>query len=338
MSRFSGIEGWGIFDINVRLREILHGEYDIIHTFEHHPNVSFPIYLTPKKRLPLLISDWCDNYGKGGFRDFYKYRLDFLYRSIGFPLRKWFDFIDKDLKMKSKGITVISNFLLQRAIDMGVKRERALLIRGSVDTDKIKPFPKKMAKRKIGLHNKGKILAFLGTHQPDLDLALEALNLILRYKPDTSLLIIGEKSGIIRDKAFKLGVMNNIIQTGWCSREELPWYLSAADAFLLPMKDNSVNQARWPNKIGEYMAAGRPTVSTKVGDVAELIEEEKIGLVSEINPEDFSTKIMLILKNKELSERMGENARKVAEKKFAIDIQGMKIKHFYEALLRRSMH
>jgi len=334
MSRFSGMQGWGAFDINARLWEILRGKYDIIHTFEHHPNVSFPIYLTSKKKLPILISDWCDNYGKGGFRDSYKYRLDCLYRNIGFPLRKLFDFIERDLKMRSKGITVISKFLLLRAIDIGIKRERIFLIRGSVDTDKIRPFQKEIAKKKLGFNKETKLLAFLGTHQSDLDLALKALNLILRYEPDINFLIIGKKSSIVREKAAKLGVIKNIIQTGWCSGEELPLYLSAADAFLLPMKNNPANLARWPNKIGEYAAAGRPTISTKVGDVAELIEKEKIGLVSEVNSQDFASKIMLILQNRNLSEKMGKKARDVAENKFAIDIQGLKIKSIYEALIR----
>lgn len=334
MSRFSGIGGWGAFDINVRLQEILRGRYDIIHTFEHHPNVSFPIYLTPKMKLPILISDWCDNYGKGGFRDSYKYRLDCIYRNIGFPLRKLFDFIERDLKMRSKGITVISKFLFQRAIDNGIKREKIFLVRSSVDTDKIRPFEKEIAKQKLGFNKADKLLAFLGTHQTDLDLALEALNLILKYDRDIHFLIIGKEDSIIREKAAKLGLNNNIIQTGWCSRDELPWYLSVADAFLLPMKNNPVNLARWPNKIGEYMAAGRPTICTKVGDAAELIEEEKIGLVSEASPQDFASKIMLILKNRDLSKRMGKRAREVAEHKFAIDIQGLKIKSIYEDLVK----
>jgi glycosyltransferase involved in cell wall biosynthesis len=334
-SRLSGIGNWGALDIIIRLREIMQREYDIIHAFEHHPNVSIPLYLAPKKRLPILISDWCDNYGEGGFKDCYKYRLDYFYRIIGFPLRKLAAFFEKDLRIRSQGVTVISHFLYQRAINIGIKKEKIFLIRGSVDTDKIKPYQKEMAKEKLGFNKGDKFLAFFGAHQDDLDIALEALRVVLRSEPNVYLLIIGKEDNHIRKKAAQLGIINNIIQTGWCSNQQLPWYLSMADAFLLPMKENSVNQARWPNKIGEYMAAGRPTISTRVGDVAELIEAERIGLVSEPNHKDFATKILLMLRNQELSLRMGEQARKIAEKKFALDIQGSAIESIYKTFHKK---
>lgn len=83
--------------------------------------------------------------------------------------------------------------------------------------------------------------------------------------------IIGKKDNNVSKKAAELNIVNKIIQTGWCSNQQFPWYLSVADAFLIPMKDNPVNQARWPRKICEYMTAGRPTICTRVGDIAELI-------------------------------------------------------------------
>jgi len=334
-SRFSGIQGWGALDIIIRLREVLCNRYDIIHTFEHHPNVAIPVYLAPKKQLPILISDWCDNYGKGGFRDYYQYRLDYLYRNIGFPLRKLMDFIERDLRVKSQGITVISEFLLQRAINMGIEKEKIFLLRDSVDTNSIRPFQKEVAKDKLGFNKEDRFLAFLGSFQGDLDIALEAFTLVLRQVPNIHFLIIGKKDEDVRRKAANLNLPNKVTQIGWCSEKQLPWFLSVADAFLLPMRDNPLNQARWPNKIGEYMAVGRPTICTRVGDVAKMIEDEKIGLVSEVNYEDFAAKIVYILKNQELSMKMGEKARNVAENKFAIDIQGLRIESIYKTLLKK---
>lgn len=336
MARFSGIQGWGALDIIIRLREIFRTRYDIIHTFEHHPNVSVPVYLAPKKQLPILISDWCDNYGKGGFRDYYQYRLDYLYRNIGFPLRRLMDFIERDLRVKSQGITVISKFLFQRAINMGIDRNKIFLIRGGVDIDKIKPYCKEIAKEKLGINKEHKILAFLGSHQADLDFALDALALALRDVPDIYFLIIGKNNDKVRKKAAELNMTNRLIQAGWCLNRQLPWYLSAADAFLLPMRDNPINQARWPNKIGEYLAAGRPTICTRCGDVAELIEKEEIGVVSEVDYEDFAKKILLTLNNRDLSMRMGKKARKVAENKFSLDVQGSKIESVYKTLFKKN--
>ncbi|MHA1301184.1 MAG: glycosyltransferase, partial [Candidatus Helarchaeota archaeon] len=279
---------------------------------------------------------WCDNFGEGGFRDFYQYRLDYLYRNIGLPLRRLMDFIEKDLRLKSHGITVISEFLLQRAINMGVERKKIFLIRGSVDVDKIKPIRKEIAREKIGINKDHKVLVFLGSYQGDLDIALMAFALVLQDMPNIHFLIIGKKDENVRKKAAKLRIINKIIQTGWCSEKQLPWLLSVADAFLLPMRNNSLNQARWPNKIGEYMAASRPTICTRVGEMAKLIEEEEIGLVSEVDFEDFAKKILFLLKNEELSMRMGKKARKIAENKFALNVQGSKIESVYKTLFKKT--
>jgi len=335
MSRFSGIQGWGFLDIIIRLKEIFRTKYDIVHTFEHHPNVSIPVYLASKKKRPIFVSDWCDNYGKGGFRDLYRYRLDYLYRQVGFPLRRLMDFIERDLRKRSQGITVISEFLLKRAINMGIERNKIFLIRGSVDTNIIIPLEKEIARKKLGFAKQHKYLAFLGSYQLDLDLALQALTRLIQYEPNIYFLIIGKENNNIKKKASELSLTSNIIQTGWCSDQQLPWYLSVADAFLLPMKDNPVNQARWPNKICEYMAAGRPTICTRVGEVAKVIEEEKIGLVSEIDCEDFAKKIILILKDHKLSIKMGEKARNVAIKKFALNIQGSRLESIYKTLKKK---
>jgi glycosyltransferase involved in cell wall biosynthesis len=336
--RLSAIWGWSPIDIAFRIREILRSNYDIVHTFEHHPNVTVPIYLTPRERVPVLVSDWCDNYGEGGFRDYNQFRLNSLYKRAGFPLRWLLDRVEKDLRIKSQAVTVISNFLMKRALDLGVSMDKICLIQGSVDTDSIQPIKRHDAKARVDLPQYSKIVAFLGSAQFDVDLALEALSLIVRQNPEILFLIIGKKMDFVTSKASELGISSNIIQTGWCSDENLPIYLSAADAFLLPMKRNPVNEARWPNKIGEYMAASRPTVCTNVGDVPQLLEKEQIGLVSEPQPEDFAEKILLILRNDELNRKMGKKARRVAETRFSLNFQGAKLESIYQRITQNQSH
>ncbi len=56
-------------------------------------------------------------------------------------------------------------------------------------------------------------------------------------------------------------------------RELLPKYLAAADVFLMPYSNKISNVGRWPNKVGDYMCVGRPTVSNPVGEVKWLFEQ-----------------------------------------------------------------
>ena len=48
----------------------------------------------------------------------------------------------------------------------------------------------------------------------------------------------------------------------------------------LPLTDRAANRGRLPNKLLDYMAAGRPTVASPVGDIKTILEEHEVGLLA----------------------------------------------------------
>ena len=64
------------------------------------------------------------------------------------------------------------------------------------------------------------------------------------------------------------------------------------------------------------MAAGRPTVVNTIGDVERLVREDNIGLLAKPDMSDFAEKIILLLKNPDLAQSLGHNARKAAAECF----------------------
>lgn len=335
MVRLSGAYGWGIEDIYYRYKEILEGDYDVVHTFEHFPNVSLPFYLIPRSKRPVMVADWCDHYGKGGFREAHygDLRLGFFYRKIGFPLKCFMDFWEGYHRRKAAAVTVISRYLFRRALDKGVSPNRIFLIPGSIDTCAVRPLDIRDCKKKINIDERKKVISFLGSAQFDVDFALQAFSIVVRHIPESLFLVIGAKEKSFEQDIREAGLSGRVIQTGWCPDEMLPIYLSASDVFLLPMRDNPVNQARWPNKIGEYIAAGRPIVCTAVGDVGNLVSDEEIGLVSEANSRDFARKIIALLQDDAQAFRMGRKARKIAETRFNLNVQGVLVESLYKSIL-----
>ena len=66
------------------------------------------------------------------------------------------------------------------------------------------------------------------------------------------------------------------------SREEMPGYLSAAQAGLSFRLETASQRACSPIKNGEYLACGLPVVSTPgAGDYSALVVREKVGVVVE---------------------------------------------------------
>jgi glycosyltransferase involved in cell wall biosynthesis len=326
--------GWGFLSILARRAELLGGNYDVVHSFEHYASVVLPVYTVGHKQVPVLLSDWCDHYGAGGFRDTYDlYKMRVLYRRLGKFPRKLLDFLERDVRRRAAAVTVISKYLFDRAVKIGIHPKKITLIRGSVDTEKIKPIDKLEARNKVGINRNQHIVTFLGTAQFDLDFALRAFTTVVSQMPDSRFLIVGKKAVPLDRMVNNLSLSGKVISTGWCPNDDLVNYLSATDVFVLPMRNNAVNQARWPNKIGEYMAMARPTVCSQVGDVAELVERERVGLVAENDPVKFGTTIMALLRNEQLADDMGKRARKVAERQFDIAVQGSQVERLYQRLV-----
>lgn len=334
MTRLCGLYGWGPLDIFARWREIRRGNYDIVHTFEHQLHVSLPVYLAGRKNVPVLVADWCDHYGKGGFREteYSPYRLAPLYKVLGFPFRLLMDHLEGALRRRADAVTVISTFLFQRALQKGVSAEKIHLIPGSADIKNIQVQSGVDARRRIKLVESSQYALFFGAGQFDVGFSLEAFARVQKEIPDCRFIIVGKEDDVVRRKAVELNVQDKVIQTGWVDDAALSDWLACADICLLPMKDNPPNHARWPNKIGFYMAAGRPVVTTGVNDVGQLVETGDIGVVADVDVQDFSEKMLYLFNHRQLAEEMGRRARQIAETEFALPIHGAQLEQLYSDL------
>jgi glycosyltransferase involved in cell wall biosynthesis len=335
MTRLCGLYGWGPLDIAGRWREIRRGHYDVVHAFEHQLHVSLPVFIAGRKCVPVLVADWCDHYGKGGFREveYSPYRLAPLYRVLGVPFRMLMDYLEGAFRRRADAVTVISTFLRERALQKGVPAEKIHLITGSADVQNIQVQSKAEARRRLGLADASPVALFFGAGQFDVGFSLEAFARARQVCPDLCFVVVGKKDSAVSRKADELGVRDGLIQTGWIEDGALGDWLACADVCLLPMKDNPPNQARWPNKIGFYMAAGRPVVTTGVNDVGALVERSETGLVSAVDVQDFSDKMVHLITHSELAEAMGRRARDLAEKELALPIHGARLEQLYATLM-----
>lgn len=332
----TGMGGWSPLDAAVRLREIRRGGYDLVHTFEHHLNVSLPVYLAGRRHIPLLVSDWCDHYGPGGFRrNGRRPRLDPLYRKVGWPLQAYTDFVERDLRLRADGVTVISRYLRQRALAQGVPAEKICLIPGSADVHAIRPQDRAVCRARLGVPAGLHVAAFFGASHYDMDLALAAFAQVVRADHHAALLLMGSVTGAVEQQVRQLGLARHVLRSGWIPEAELETWLACPDVFILPMRDTPVNRARWPNKIGFHMAAARPTVCSAIGDVADLVRRERIGLVATDGADDFADSILQLFRAPAMAADMGRHAREVAERMLDSDLHAQALEEAYRGFATR---
>lgn len=104
-----------------------------------------------------------------------------------------------------------------------------------------------------------KIILYMGNICHRLDYALLAR--VAQVHADKVLVMIGPLA-FQRYKEFGLDKFSNVIFTGSKQLAELPAYLQYADVCLIPFLRNQLTRSIYPLKINEYLASGKPVVTT----------------------------------------------------------------------------
>jgi len=105
---------------------------------------------------------------------------------------------------------------------------------------------------------------YCGVIDERMDLSLIAG--IARLRPDWQLIMLGP---VVKIDPAELPTRPNIHYLGLKTYEDLPGYLAGWDAALLPFALNDATRYVSPTKTPEYLAAGKPVVSTAIRDVVE---------------------------------------------------------------------
>lgn len=283
------------------------GDWDLIHAFEHRPNVALPMLAGLMRRTPVL-SDWSDWWTKGGITSGRR-RFSWVDRWEG-------TLIEEGTKRLSDRVVVVSRALWDRAIRIGIPESRLDLIPSGCDVDRIQPRDKQECRRELGLAEAGPILGFVGFAFWDFEFMLQAFVQVRQRFPDARMLVVGhDKDSRVTELVgtYLPDAESAVIFLGQMPPDQLGQPLGAADIHLLPLPDNPANQARWPIKVGDYLASGRPTVACRVGDAAVLLDDRGAGLATDPNPRAFAEGILELLNQPQLANEMGRRARETAE-------------------------
>ncbi len=314
--RWSIEGGYQFLDTARRMLHVLRRRWDIVHSFGHQPNVLFPAVLQKSLKGARLFVDWADWWGKGN-------ESPLNYSRWVVRVENWFEEIAPTL---ANGVTTISKTLSERALRVGIRKDRLLRLFSGADTDFIRPSDKIRCRSQLGLSADDFLVGFVGRVQMDLDILFEVIAEVQNKVDRVRLLVIGpvpfEKSPGYES------VRESTISVGPKPYGALPIYLGTCDVLALPMRDNIVNRARWPNKLGDYLAAGRPVVASKVGDVANFLSDHSCGLLAS-SVEEFADHLLALESDAELRADLSRDARKAAVRFLSWPKLAAKLERFY---------
>jgi glycosyltransferase involved in cell wall biosynthesis len=83
----------------------------------------------------------------------------------------------------------------------------------------------------------------------------------------------------------------------------------------------------------EAMAAGLPVISTPLGGIPEMVENEINGeLVPERDPAAICAALERMISDPERARRLGDRGRQIAQEKFSIERSGRELREMFERL------
>ena len=225
-------------------------------------------------------------------------------------------------------------------VNDGYDPAKIAVIRNGVDLTRFHAAPEpERLRRELGLAERTPLVAVVSrlTRLKGLEYFLEAAAMISARVPDARFLVVGETSPVDRDYlgelqrfAARAGVADRVIFMGL--RTDVPTLLASVNVSVMP----SLNEAL-SNVLLESMAAGAPTVATRVGGTPEALVDGVTGLlVPPADADAMATAIMRMLNDTAMAAALGQAARHRIADVFSVKRMVRATEDIYLELLDRT--
>ncbi|MFI6865280.1 glycosyltransferase [Nocardia sp. NPDC050406] len=201
--------------------------------------------------------------------------------------------------------------------DLGYPAAKITIIHNGVDPMAFATADDRGATTDLGLGEGDLVVGLVATLRPEKDHAtfLRAARLVADELPTARFLVVGDgpMRAEIEALVTELGLASQVVLAG--SRPDIPALLRAMDVVVL----SSYSVECFPMALLEAMAAGRPAVCTAVGGVPEMLVEGETGyLVPPRAPEPLARRLVEVLSDPAVRQRMGAAARARVETHFSL--------------------
>ncbi|MCL6609971.1 MAG: glycosyltransferase family 4 protein [Peptococcaceae bacterium] len=205
-----------------------------------------------------------------------------------------------------------------------------------IDLESFKPGNNRYIHHKHGLPEETRVLLCVGRlgHEKNLQFLIDAFAMVRPAHPDTRLVLVGggPEEANLKNRARELGIHDLVIFTGALDRPEVIKYYCSSYLFVF----SSVTETQGL-VLGEAKAAGVPAVAVRAFGASEMVRDGEDGFLTENTREDFAARLDLLLRDRELRDRMGEAALKNAAL-LSSRTSAQKLIRCYEELTEKKIH
>lgn len=277
------------------INEVINNEkIDILILYSVPTNGYQAIKIAKKHRIPVI------------FRS-----IDILHQLVPSKLFSPFTFLlETWVYSNSDKILTLSPGLSEYVIRMKAPKDKVELLLFGVDTKKFSPFVQsKELRKRLGLSKNDLVVLYIGTlfEFSGLDIYLNQFVDVVERLPQAKLVIVGGGAlfNTLKKQVSELELSKNVILTGFQPFDMMPKFINMSNVCINPFKINNVTKDIIPGKILQYLACGKPVVSTPLPGMVYLLKGQECGVVySDMNK--LAQNTFALLKDKNLANNIGK--------------------------------
>ena len=183
------------------------------------------------------------------------------------------------------------------------------------------------------------VVLYAGAHglSNDLGVVLEAAKMLqtVTMTPEVIVVLLGDgkEKTALQQQAENLGLAN-VLFLPPLPKTEMAEALAGVDGCLAILKPLEEYKTTYPNKVFDYMAAGRPVILAIDGVIREVVESAECGFFAQPgDPSALAEAIRKLSANKHEARKMGLHGRKYLEDHFSRKIIAEKLINLLKSML-----
>lgn len=179
------------------------------------------------------------------------------------------------------------------------------------------------------------VVLYAGAHgiSNDLDVLLDAAQL-LEDQPDIQVVLVGDgkEKGNLQARAAEMG-LKNVLFLPPVPKNDMGMVLAGADVCVAILKPLDEYKTTYPNKVFDYMAAGRPVALAIDGVIRQVVEEADCGVFPRPgDAQDMANAIQFLAADRGHAAGLGMNGRRYLEEHFSREALAAKLVEVLEGL------
>lgn len=204
---------------------------------------------------------------------------------------RWLERLEMFLYRRARLIVPVTHAFRDQLVERGISRGKVRVVTNGVDMSRFRPMPKDSALvAELGVEGKF-VAGYVGTHgmAHHLETILDAAEKLRTegLEGDFRFIFLGDgaRKEALMQEAHRRG-LSNVTFIDSVLKDEVARYWSVLDVSIIHLKRTGLFTSVIPSKLFECMGMGLPVLHGVLGESADIVRNENVGIVFESESSD----------------------------------------------------